>query len=318
MSIGIYKIVSPSNRIYVGQSIDIENRLKAYKSLNCIKQPKIYRSIKKHGWDNHKYEILEECNINELNNKEVFWKQYYLNNVNNNWNKVLFCDLYDTGSGPKSENTRRKMSISAKGVPKNHGDLIRIAKSKAVDQYSLDGIFIKTYPSAGDAGLHLGQINGSMIGNCCNKIKNKTVYGYLWEWSGNIPNFEWNNSISITKHKKVYQYDLFGGFIREWDSMFQVSKTLNIDHGSICNASKNKNKIVNNSYWTNEYYNKYPYDIKIVVQYDKNNELINKYSHPIIAELIYNGFNTDRIASCCRNERKLAYGYIWKYEYIKQ
>lgn len=30
--IGIYKITSPSNRIYIGQSIDIEARWKSYKT----------------------------------------------------------------------------------------------------------------------------------------------------------------------------------------------------------------------------------------------------------------------------------------------
>ena len=39
-------ITSPSGRIYIGQSKNIENRLKKYKSLSVNKQPKIERSIK--------------------------------------------------------------------------------------------------------------------------------------------------------------------------------------------------------------------------------------------------------------------------------
>lgn len=31
---GIYKIISPTGKIYIGQSIDIEKRWKAYKRLN--------------------------------------------------------------------------------------------------------------------------------------------------------------------------------------------------------------------------------------------------------------------------------------------
>ena len=47
--IGIYKITSPNNKVYIGQSVDIEKRLKRYKNLNCKKQSKIYNSLNKYG-----------------------------------------------------------------------------------------------------------------------------------------------------------------------------------------------------------------------------------------------------------------------------
>ena len=37
----IYKIVSPTGRIYIGQTINIQRRLNEYKNNNCFKQPKI-------------------------------------------------------------------------------------------------------------------------------------------------------------------------------------------------------------------------------------------------------------------------------------
>jgi len=33
--IGIYKITSPSNKVYIGQSINIEKRFKSYKRYDC-------------------------------------------------------------------------------------------------------------------------------------------------------------------------------------------------------------------------------------------------------------------------------------------
>ena len=50
--IGIYKITSPSGKIYIGQSKDIEKRFKAYKNLKCKGQPYIYRSLLKYGSGN--------------------------------------------------------------------------------------------------------------------------------------------------------------------------------------------------------------------------------------------------------------------------
>ena len=52
--IGIYKITSPTNKIYIGQSINIEKRFLNYNSINCKKQIRLYNSFKKYGFDKHK------------------------------------------------------------------------------------------------------------------------------------------------------------------------------------------------------------------------------------------------------------------------
>ena len=75
---GIYKITSPSGKIYIGQSVDIEKRFKQYKNLiNCKRQSKLYSSFLKHTSHNHLFEIIEECEFNNLNIKERFWQEYY-------------------------------------------------------------------------------------------------------------------------------------------------------------------------------------------------------------------------------------------------
>ena len=56
---GIYKITSPSGKIYIGQSVNIKDRIKAYKCGHCKEQPFVCNSILKHGWENHKFEIIE-------------------------------------------------------------------------------------------------------------------------------------------------------------------------------------------------------------------------------------------------------------------
>jgi hypothetical protein len=44
--IGIYKITSPLKKIYIGQSINIENRFKGYKKSLKKAQIKLYNSIR--------------------------------------------------------------------------------------------------------------------------------------------------------------------------------------------------------------------------------------------------------------------------------
>lgn len=107
--IGIYKITSPSGRIYIGQSIDIFNRLKSYKQTKCNEQPKIYKSILKYGWENHLFEVELECNVNELNEKERFYQEKY-----NSVEKGLNCVYTKTNdkSGKSSEETKLKISLN--------------------------------------------------------------------------------------------------------------------------------------------------------------------------------------------------------------
>lgn len=71
--IGIYKITSPTGRVYIGSSNDIDNRLCSYKNLKCKNQTKLFNSIKAHGWDMHKFEVLEECSIETLLERELHY-----------------------------------------------------------------------------------------------------------------------------------------------------------------------------------------------------------------------------------------------------
>jgi len=70
---GIYLLKSPSNKFYVGQSVDIYKRFNSYKYGKCKSQRKLYNAIKKYGLDNFEKIVLEECLISELNENEKFW-----------------------------------------------------------------------------------------------------------------------------------------------------------------------------------------------------------------------------------------------------
>ena len=70
--VGIYKITSPSNKIYVGKSIDLDERKKNYKyEGRRKKQHKLNNSINKYGWENHLFEIIEICEEENINDREI-------------------------------------------------------------------------------------------------------------------------------------------------------------------------------------------------------------------------------------------------------
>ena len=81
--VGIYKVTNLINsKVYIGQSIKIENRWKEHKKEAFNPKSKcynkcFYQAIRKYGIDNFKFEVLEECKIEELDEKEKYWIEFY-------------------------------------------------------------------------------------------------------------------------------------------------------------------------------------------------------------------------------------------------
>lgn len=79
--IGIYKITNKiTNDAYIGQSTQIEERFKEHRNpLNWSreKNKKLYKAFLQFGINNFNFEILEECEVYTLNEKEQYWISYY-------------------------------------------------------------------------------------------------------------------------------------------------------------------------------------------------------------------------------------------------
>lgn len=84
--VGIYKITNKVNgKVYIGQSISIEHRWAAHKSAAFRKASEeynrpLYASIRKYGLENFDFSVVEECQPIELNEKEIYWINYYQSN----------------------------------------------------------------------------------------------------------------------------------------------------------------------------------------------------------------------------------------------
>jgi group I intron endonuclease len=165
--IGIYKITNPKGKIYIGQSKDVEYRFSDYKRLRCKNQPKIYNSLVKYGTEKHVFEIILECELSELNDKERYYQELF-NCVNNGLNMSLVdCSTsrkemsFDTKQkmrliklGKKlsiehknkistgnlgktiSDETKLKMSMSKKGIKQSKEHIEKLSKIKTGKTHS--------------------------------------------------------------------------------------------------------------------------------------------------------------------------------------
>ena len=79
---------------------------------------------------------------------------------------------------PLSEEHRKKISESNTGKHVNRTD-----QSKPVEQYTKEGVYVGTYPSAAEAA-RVCNLSKANICNCCRGVKYvKTVGNYIWKYA---------------------------------------------------------------------------------------------------------------------------------------
>lgn len=79
---GIYKITNLKNQMcYIGQSVDIAERWKQHIKRGLGAEPttknKLYPAMKEFGPENFSFELLEDCERAQLNEKERYWIQFF-------------------------------------------------------------------------------------------------------------------------------------------------------------------------------------------------------------------------------------------------
>jgi group I intron endonuclease len=187
--IGIYKITSPSGKIYIGQSVDINKRFNVYYQLNCKNQIKLYNSFQKYGYENHIFKIIEECTLEQLNERERYYQDYY----NVTGKKGLNCKLTGTNDkcGKHSEETKFKISNSMIGRIHSNKTKQKIGKANKGRKHSEESLGKMRKPR--------------------------------------IPRIdEHNKKLAEARCKIIIQYDLNMNFIKEWPSLISVTRELKI------------------------------------------------------------------------------------------
>lgn len=114
-----YHCISTGKK-YIGQTV-YEQKRKSHHKHDCNRgvNNKFYRAVRKYGWDNFIYGIIESYDVNDLNKQEIFYISRY-DTYQNGYNSTIGGEGA-RGFSPSNE-TKQKQSISAKNrtnPPKN-------------------------------------------------------------------------------------------------------------------------------------------------------------------------------------------------------
>ena len=114
--VGIYKITNPKGKVYIGLSKDIKNRWESYRNRSGMsKNSSIKSSLDEYGYDNHKFEVVEEVNGDgkKLRERERYWIAQ-----TNSLIEGLNDNRGGCGISSHTPSSKRKISEALKGKPK--------------------------------------------------------------------------------------------------------------------------------------------------------------------------------------------------------
>lgn len=225
----VYMITSPTNRIYIGSTINYKKRYAQYKCLACKKQTKLYNSLKKYNIENHLFEIVWVGPIEEMYKYETLigWGFNVLEKENLNLQLPKLGDKWIC----ISEERILKISKANKGnkhSEKSKKMMSNSHKGKALSEEHRKNI------SIANIGRKISDENKELlrIHNTGKKHSKETILKVL------------NSRKSNNSCKKcIIQYDLNMNFIKEWVGAVDASKMLNIQTSSItkcCKGERNK------------------------------------------------------------------------------
>lgn len=222
MSCGIYKITNLiTSESYIGQSVNIERRFKEH----CTSKDKcvIHIAINKYGKENFSFDIIEICEQKELNEKEIYWIKYY-NTYYKGYNETL------------------------------GGQTFSIINNEKINQYSIDGKYIKTFNSITEAERELNiTYQGSQINAACsNKDNRKSAFGFQWKYYKDVNNIKdippLENYIDRAR-KLIYQYDKNDNLIAIYKNITDASIQTSIGRTSISNCLNGRSKMAGKYKW---------------------------------------------------------------------
>lgn len=279
----IYKYTSPSNKVYIGQTIHEKKRRNDFLCITTsYSGPKIDNARKKYGPENFKYEVIfriESINKEEvrsiLNSKEKEFIELF-NSISEGYNideGGSYVDIEHTQSCPEELKQLRSFQMKERwknGFKGCSGNKKAIEDMKGklsipILQYDLQGNFIAEWQSATVAGKTLN-VKNSLITKTCKK-QNWVCRGFIFVYKEEYPDVPKIIDVSYIPEKYrlnpngfkrggnckvLYQLDKNGELINKYGSVKEAASVLGYGDSTLRRYIKN-GKLYNGFKFTYEY-----------------------------------------------------------------
>ena len=241
MKSGIYMWTSPSGKSYIGQSVNLQKRKRAFlcfgdryggQKINCARKKYNHKSL----WD---YKVLEYCDIDKLDEREVYYIELY-NTVNNGYN----CESGGNENKIVSDESKQKLSEAKKG--KYCGENNPMYGKHLTEEQKRKMSEAKKGKYCGENsplyGKHLTEEHKSKLSKA-KKGENNPMYGKHRD-------DETKDKIRLRRNKAVVQYTKEGEFIAEYESALVAKNITGIDSSNISKCCLGKLKSAGGFKWT--------------------------------------------------------------------
>lgn len=299
-----------NNKCYIGKAADLKDRYYHFTAFHrSYSGKKINNARKKYNsLDFWEYEILEYCD-DESKRREL---------------EVFYIDKYNTLDKKYGYNTvRGDSSLNDRDA---WIERYRVNWIPIIQYQYEDGKFVQVYNTFEE--FKETEYNLEKVLNCC-ETNIKSSKPYLWrfkDYEGNIKlEIEPGSDTGI----KVYQFDLYGNFIKEFSSAKEIERELSYP-ASCIRSSCSQKATSHGFYWLHkedidkidsliEYRNKTrsekaregykKKDYYCIAQYDLDGNFIQTFEYKVDAMSKYNLHN---LSLACRSNKKTDGGFIWK------
>lgn len=231
---GIYKITSPSGKVYIGESGDIyTKRYLKYRRVakEISNQPRLYASLLKYGWEMHTFEIIEECEFDELLCRERYWQDFYdVLNQDKGLNCVkTHCDgkKYEWSDESKDKvRGENHYSFGKKGIlsplfGKKRDSSNHVNNKSVINTNTLEE-FVSITKAAENAGMDRAKLTEYLL----NPYKNPTHYMLKKD-------YEKLGKIEPCKRKGLEKEVINEDTLKIYKNTSQAAKDLNIDRRAL-------------------------------------------------------------------------------------
>ena len=315
----IYKISNTvNNKVYIGQTIQsLSTRFSRHKQTKEMRCPHLSNAMDCYGKDKFSIELIDTAiTKEELNEKEIYWIEYY-DAVNNGYNikdrNNNYVKRYLKEHSEKSKSKICKFTLEGKYI-KSYNSIIEASKSENIRSGDISASCTqRQYYAKGYIWVYEEDRNNTLLIN--SKVNRKGICNSFKKKSGKEIEKEKNFSMyyKLKKFNQDQEIELFKLYYSVKYNQIQLAKIYECSRALIVKSLRMAEKQKRAKYLLHLKDNK---NLKILQIDKQTKEIINIFDNAKDAERSINlvGVGVNRALNSNKNDGspRTAGGFIWK------